>query len=382
MGRNYSIDYFKFYAIFAVVCIHTGTLSDTKLGNIAGDDIDFVIDTLARFAVPFFFVVSGYLFISKLKSIQQQHDKPFVYQWAYFKKYTWKLVKLWLAWFFFYYLFSLGIKFIDTPKTIPALQEMFWNYTKDVFTLDLFYYGAGFTQYHLWFLLALIWSVSLLFLFTKCRLLRILFLISLGLNLVGLFGQSYTSFFEVPINTRDTLFFALFYISLGGIFAQYVEKWKKLSDRIPVFIYVGLLLLFAITQVGEGFITLRLMDGEEGNYYLSTIPFLVTLFLFILRYDQIGKGSLISKIGSNAVGIYVSHVFVMESVRMLMKSYGYQDMLETLEWNLLFTPLVFILAYLMYSGLQKGKLVLKNRISMNVPACKDRKVPNTQEIRS
>ncbi|WP_430871731.1 acyltransferase family protein, partial [Escherichia coli] len=57
MQRNYAIDFIKFFAILAVVIIHTFPSND-QLGY-------FVLDNLSRFAVPFFFVASGYLFSLK-----------------------------------------------------------------------------------------------------------------------------------------------------------------------------------------------------------------------------------------------------------------------------------------------------------------------------
>ncbi|MEC5425945.1 acyltransferase [Virgibacillus sp. C22-A2] len=249
MERNYSLDFIKFFAILAVVAIHTGTVRGVQIGGIHGDDVDFVIDTLARFAVPFFFVASGYLLVQRMKEIAQKHPRETMKpQLDYFRKYTIKLVKLWFAWFVFYFLFDLSIKFIETEKTAPALQTMIIDYAANIFTFDLIYYGAGHSQYHLWFLLALIWSVIILFIFMKLKLLPYLVIISLGLNIFGLFGQSYSSFYEVTVNTRDALFFGLFYTSLGGIMGAYAQKIREIAVKVPTFLYAILLLLLAAAQ--------------------------------------------------------------------------------------------------------------------------------------
>jgi len=86
MKRNYAIDFIKFFAILAVVFIHTFP-SDNQMGY-------FVLDNLSRFAVPFFFVASGYLFGLKVS------DNTLSF--AYFKKYITKILKIYVSWLIFY----------------------------------------------------------------------------------------------------------------------------------------------------------------------------------------------------------------------------------------------------------------------------------------
>jgi len=62
MERNYAIDYFKFFAIFFIVCIHTTPFRGSELWGFDGNSINGIINTFARFGVPFFFVSSGFLF--------------------------------------------------------------------------------------------------------------------------------------------------------------------------------------------------------------------------------------------------------------------------------------------------------------------------------
>ncbi|OZU88386.1 hypothetical protein CIL03_12115 [Virgibacillus indicus] len=353
MERNYSIDFIKSFAIFAVVCIHTGTLSGVQIGAIHGDDADFIIDTFARFAVPFFFVASGYLFVQKINSIAEKYPTEKTKQQInYFKKYTLKLVKLWLAWFTFYFLFDLTVKIIETDKTSQGLQTMFTDYIQNVFTWELFYYGTGHSQYHLWFLLALIWSIIILFIFIKIDSLALLAVISLGLNIFGLFGQSYSTILEVNLETRDALFFGLFYIVLGGMLATHLNRVKAAAKRISTYIYIVLIILLSGIQVLEGYVTMKLWEGNAQNYFLATIPLIIILFMTIIKHNKLGKNTMISKIGANAVGIYVAHVFVMKFIGIMMTRFDLAYIEETIGWKLLFTPVVFILAYLMYAGIQ------------------------------
>ncbi|WP_404455715.1 acyltransferase [Virgibacillus necropolis] len=367
MERNYSIDFVKFFAIFFVVAIHTGTVSNVQLGNVDGEFVDFLIDIVARFAVPFFFITSGYLFMHKMNSIQNGEDvNVFKKQLSYLKRYTVKLVKLYIAWFIFYFIFELLVKFIETEKMGEALSSMTSGFISQFDILDIIYYGTDSPQYHLWFLLALIYSIIIIFIFMKLRLLKVLFVVSLGFHLYGMFGQSYSWIYEIPYDTSDALFFGLFYSSLGAIFAKYNELFNVLACKIFNIEYIGFLFVLSVAQIAEAFINIQLLGGQNQNYFISTIPLSILIFLFIIKYPAIGKNSFVSKIGANAVGIYVSHVFVIKAIRMFMEQFGLTAVTEQIIWQILFTPAVFIIAYFFYSGLKIQKLKCKEFLSRNV----------------
>ena len=65
----YALDVAKFISAFLVVCIHTGPLLDVDAtGNF------ILVQILARLAVPFFFVASGFLFFRKLDFKREYND--------------------------------------------------------------------------------------------------------------------------------------------------------------------------------------------------------------------------------------------------------------------------------------------------------------------
>lgn len=357
------IDYVKCFAIFFVVTIHSNTVKGVELGTVNGDEVNFIINTIARFAVPFFFVVSGYLFVQKLNKIQLSHPEAvFKRQTQYVRKYIVKLVKLYVAWFAFYFLFELVLRFIETEKNGTALKNMFTDYIGNFDWWNAIYLGSRWPEYHLWFLPALIWAIVLLYVFMQVRLMRVVLVVSLGFNLFGLFGQSYSFIYDVSLNTRDTLFFALFYVMLGGIAAKYEPAVTAFAKKIPTRIAIICLASLFIMQVLEGFITLQVFDGKAENYFLSTIPLVLFLFLLVLQHSQVGKGTLFAKIGANAVGIYVSHVFIMESIRIMMQRLDLVSVEHTVLWKIVLTPMVFIIAYLFYNRLQFGKKFIRSAI--------------------
>ncbi|MFG6495098.1 acyltransferase [Fictibacillus sp. UD] len=338
MDRIYSIDYIKFFAIFAVVVIHVFPL-DGFTGY-------FIIDNAARFAVPFFFAASGYFFAQKIK-----HEEA---SFHYFKSYIIKLVKLYLVWLIFYTSYDVLLVLLEGG----AVQEKLRSYFEQFTLLNLIYYGKGTSGYQLWFLTALIWSTIVIYIFFKFKQITVLFLISFGLNLLGLLGQAYTMFNKFPINsTRDAMFFGLFYTTLGIMFSlnSKFSGLKKISGRT----FLGLALIGVVIQAMEGYLLDKVLSGSHGEYFFSTILLTAFLFLFALHYKSLGKGLYITKIGANALGIYIIHVFFLDLFNKFIKFLDLERLSENFIWNLCYTLFIFTISYFTYDILQKIKRSIK-----------------------
>lgn len=371
MTRNYTIDFFKCLAIFGVVCIHTHTFRDTAVPFGNGEIWAFIIDTLARFSVPFFFAASGYLFAMKL----QRTDDTF----AYFKRYTGKLIGLLAAWFSFYWIYDFLKIIFDHSGTRSELKHQLSLYVHDTINVQTLIYGVSYTQYQLWFMFALIISVILVFVAYKLKLLKMLVLIGLGLNLIGLLGQSYGGFLGLPelsqFNTRDPFFFGLFYTSLGSLIGL---KERKIYDAIKRLrtrnIIMAILLLF-IFQLGERTILNQILGLAKGEYFLSTIPLTITLFMLVVKEREIGKGTLFSKMGQQAVGIYLIHTLIKSLIGELNQGLVMvQHVAETFAWGVLYTPLLFLVSYFAYSGLQKFKVYMRNPVARPISRPKSKHI--------
>jgi surface polysaccharide O-acyltransferase-like enzyme len=338
MHRIYSIDYIKFFAIFAVVVIHVFPL-DGFTGY-------FIIDNAARFAVPFFFAASGYFFAQKMK----HEDAPF----HYFKNYIIKLFKLYLVWLIFYTSYDVLLVLLDGV----AVQEKLTSYFEQFTLLNLIYYGKGTSGYQLWFLTALIWSTIVIFIFFKFKQITVLFLISFGLNLLGLLGQAYTMFIKFPINSsRDAMFFGLFYTTLGVMFAlnNQLNSFKKISGQT----FLGLALIGVAVQAMEGYILDKVLSGSHGEYFFSTILLTAFLFLFALHHKSLGKGLYVTKVGANALGIYIIHVFFLDVFKKFIEFIDLESLSENFLWNLCYTLFIFTISYFTYDFLQRVKRSIK-----------------------
>ncbi|WML57740.1 acyltransferase [Neobacillus sp. PS2-9] len=333
MERNYAIDFIKFFAIVAVVIIHTFP-SDDKIGF-------FLLDNFSRFAVPFFFVASGYLFGLKVINISRFA--------SYFKRYVIKILKIYVCWLLFY----IGYDVLRISLSGGNIKHELSKYLEVLTPLNLFYYGHGTSGYQLWFVISLAWSISVVYLFFRLKNITLLLILSLCLNIAGLFGQSYSIFYEVSLVTRDALFIGLFYTTLGFWFASRLPFIQ--SFRIEKGTYLSLIGFFLILQATEGYLLTKVLSAKHGEYFLSTILLTVSLFFFTCNNPQLGKGVWITKIGGNALGIYAVHVLLIDMVDILFKSFGLGHFSHHLIWNLLDATLVFTLSYIIYYLLQKIK---------------------------
>jgi surface polysaccharide O-acyltransferase-like enzyme len=328
MERNYAIDFVKFFAILAVVIIHTFPDND-KLGY-------FILDNVSRFAVPFFFAASGYLFSLKVND----HPDSF----SYFKKYVTKILKIYFSWLVFYFTYDVVRLFI----TNQGERSKYFN---ELTALNLLYYGQGTSGYQLWFVISLVWSIAIVYLFFRLKRVKLLLIIAFCLNLLGLFGQSYSVFDELPVSTtRAALYVSLFYTTVGFWLAS-VQTWRKYNRRI----YFYLFCLFTLLQVLEGYLLEKGLDAKHGEYFFSTIFLTLFLFLFALSSPHLGKGSLITKIGGNSLGIYAIHVFCIDMIDVMFKKFGLVQGTQNFILNLLDAFLVFTLSYLTYQFLQRVK---------------------------
>ena len=186
------------------------------------------------------------------------------------------------------------------------------------------------------------------------------------LNIIGLLGQTYSmildfKIFNYSIQTRDTVFFGLFYTTLGSWIALNYDLIKVKIKPLKSYLFIILFLIFSFIQLLERTIAQFFWDTQikSVDFYFSTIFLSISLFLFVIKNNQIGQNSFMSKIGSNSVGIYVLHTFFVD-VTFIIFSMIEVNVKEYPIFHLIFTPLVFAISYFCYSLLQKIKLKIKS----------------------
>ena len=335
MERNNSIDFIKFFAILFVVAIHSSPFAYNT-------SVDNIINIFARFAVPFFFMVSGYFLGKKLQVVKNTN--------GYVRNSLFKNLKLYISWITVFFFYDLSVRILEAITAGEKLKNVIGQYLEVFFSLKILYYGTETGSYHLWFLIALLWSILIVYVFVRLNKLSILLIASLLLSIVGVFGQSYSVIWEIPIDTRDTLFFGLFYTALGSFFAYHQHKliW---SNKI----WLCLVGVFSAIQVVEGIVLVNYFNAPLGDYYLSTIPLCISLFAVALKSKGVAENNILAKIGKNSVGIYVMHPIFLSAAMILVEFLRIEYITDTLVWNILYTPAVLLISYICYMLIQKNK---------------------------
>lgn len=335
--RYYIIDYFKCYAIFFVVCGHAFPFSEIS------KPVYFFIDNFPKIAVAYFFVISGFLFGSK--TLNGDADR-------YFIKYIKKIASLYFGWTFFYFMYEGAVSYFHHTGFHPELAEL--SGFKPVASLiaDIIYYG--YSGKHLWFLISLIWSISILFLFVKYNRLKALLIISFILNFIGLFGSSYYGIYDLTIETRNAVFYGLFYCTLGCWFSYHESQIRQKGYKLSTLMLLSL--FFIAVQTVERLILIKYYSGDIlDNIFISTIPLTICLFLITMLRPEFGANSYFTQIGKKSLGIYVIHLVVIDFITYtLIKEFNFNS--KTIIYQLLFTPLVFFASYYTYEILQLFKL--------------------------
>lgn len=218
MNKNYTgIDYFRFIAALLIIAIHTsplGSFSETG---------DFMLTRIiARVAVPFFFMTSGFFLISRYTCNAEKLG-------AFIKKTT--------------LIYGVAILLyipINVYNGYFKMDNLLPNIIKDI-VFD------G-TLYHLWYLPASIIGAAIAWYLVKKVHYRKAFLIASVLYIIGLFGDSYYGIvksvsclnafynliFQLTDYTRNGIFFAPIFFVLGGYISDNQNRLslkRSISNR-------------------------------------------------------------------------------------------------------------------------------------------------------
>ncbi|OLQ77753.1 hypothetical protein BIT28_05315 [Photobacterium proteolyticum] len=355
MKRVHAFDSLKLLAMLAIFVIHYPIFY--AYGGEEENAIHISLNIVARFAVPFFFAVAGYLYYFQSMADTNR------YTWRYLAK----LIRMYISWTLIYVL-------------ITGIIYRFWHPAE--FTAALFYealYHGTVGSQIMWFMPALTIAVFIQFIANKFKAGTILFTVAFALHLVGLSGQSYQPLipFELfnPetntffVNSRDPLFFGLFYVTLGYQLAKI--NAVSLFKKMPWPVYLVGVMIFSGLSVAEGLWLVKGHGGILADYYLMTIPVTLSFVALALTLPRTDKPSLFAKGGEHSGEIYLNHGVLNITVMSLffhMGAYSNPEINAALSNNLalqvLLVPAAFTVNLILYFSLRKlfqrcfGKQVL------------------------
>lgn len=285
------IDYFRMIAAVLIVAIHTSPLASFSATG------DFIFTRIiARVAVPFFLVTSGFFLISR-----------YSYNADKLRKFIKKTALIYAAAIVIYIPINIYNGYFSEDNLLPKIIK------------DIVFDG---TLYHLWYLPAAIVGAVIAWYLVKQWAYRKAFAVTLVLYIVGLFGDSYygiaenipslNSFyhliFQVSDYTRNGIFFAPIFFVLGG----YISDIKdKLSFKKSI---IGFTTCFSL-MFAEALTLHRFELQRHDSMYVFLLPSICFLFYFLMHF----KGKNRAQLRTISLIIYIIHPFVIVLIRLFAK---------------------------------------------------------------
>lgn len=292
MKRNHAIDSARLLCAFLVICIHT-----PFPGIIGG------VTSIARTAVPFFFIVSGYFYSYK----EEQSLKP---------------VRKVLCLIFE----STLIYFVWVMFVLLSGKHDIWAYFREMITIKTMYSFLAFNfsplRDHLWYLNALLYVYLLETIAHRYGQERKIRLIAIPLLLIGIGLGKYSFIFHFdsiePFYFRNAWFIGIPFFELGRFIKEKQEKICKYAS-----FYFGIVFLFSMVflLMEAGALKIRRL-GAYGDIFLFTPLLAVTSFMLLLRVDMTKSKvmALVSKMGNRYSGyIYILQFITIDIIDKIQK---------------------------------------------------------------
>lgn len=367
-NRNVFIDYMKFIGAFLVVAIHVSPLSGIN------ENGDFILTrVIARIAVPFFFMVSGYFVLPG----SRKHNGRAL-------KFLKKTCILYLAAIILYLPVNFYTGYFKELKAGTVLKDIFFDGT----------------FYHLWYLPAVMLGILICLFLIRIAGEKAAFIISVILYLAGLLGDSYygltrlvpflekiyDGILQVFSYTRNGIFFAPVFLMLGCLIKDgegteeeetktdkaKTDKAKTDETKTNSIIYGLIVLIFFLPMLAEGLLLHKYGWQRHDSMYIFLVPLMYFFFIWILslsdrKRDLEGdrrNGKSDEGVGNMAMIIYIIHPFVLILLRGIskpLKLYGIlvENTLICYFAVSLLSALgawILLLAYKAFSGgIKKGK---------------------------
>ena len=170
----------RLIAVFAVIAIHTVPFSFDGWEIADQFTLPIVINQLSRFAVPMFFVLSGYFWIMKIRGGADLARTS--------KVVVRRIFSVWLFWSVIYLILYnfFSVETYDITRQIKILHWYYWEGLKHPWYLIL-NGSAG----HLWFLISLLMSVAISSVFLYLGQIRLIYVLAVMLFVLALLGKAY-----------------------------------------------------------------------------------------------------------------------------------------------------------------------------------------------
>lgn len=314
--RNQSVDTFRLFAALFVVILHLRYDSLPR-------DVAVGLRLMSRWAIPFFFIISGYFLALKYSKTKRLDVLPTVE----------RLIWIFLLWVLIY------SPFVVMNHNLTTLLKLI--------TSPTFIYFGLFS--HLWFLPSLMFGYLFISFCHHYNIKILLPIASLAAIIVALLAGSYTMFdigfpldYEVARNWLSIPF-----LYLGFLFFQkgYPNKWVSI-----------LLIVFGTgAQIFEAkFLYSQYeISAYDHQFLLGTIPFAIGMAALSLSEWKLLQHPILASWGDQySLGIYLLHPAVIFTFMAWMSRY-IPGLADSALWELLTPVAVVLISLAVLSLLQK-----------------------------
>lgn len=251
---------------------------------------------LCRFAVPCFFMLSGYFFMRSWNSTEAKR--------SLLVRYALRLMVPFAFWAFFY---AIVPPFVsgDSQGIALALKEHL---------VGIFRYPHSFLLtggvYHLWFFSSLLQALLILWVCLCYGNLTLALVIGSILYGLALLGGPYAVLpigFHTHFDMKMGPFFSTVFVALGAL----ISKKAYTLRAVSAILVACLGALFCLTE----FEILHVHYGQPStslNFYVSTLAFAPGVIFLALSWNN--APPMLAQMGTYALGVYAIHVYVVEAL--------------------------------------------------------------------
>jgi len=304
MDRSRSVDIVRLIAVIAVIVIHVQPFTILAAVSQLYEYLFVIFSQAARFAVPFFFVISGYYWGKRIRS-----GSPIS---AVSGKALSRIILLFVVWSLVYLLphDARTMNLTDPGSILPDIHSKLDTLFND--PVALAFQG---TTVHLWFLTSLACAIVVASLFLLAGAGTLLPAIAVVLYLLGVAAKSYAA---TPVgidllggfNTRNGPFFSTLFFVTG----------YYLSDRTPTpqWMRVGLLVFLGglVVHFSEViFLLLQyLVPAARLDYVLGTYFLGLGAAMVALSGHRSLQNAHLAAFGGLTLGIYCIHILFLKMI--------------------------------------------------------------------
>jgi surface polysaccharide O-acyltransferase-like enzyme len=302
-------------------------------------DLSLILNQLSRFAVPYFFLISGYFWATKFKN-NEDIKKPTLLM-------AMRIAIILVTWSVIY-LLPFNYYEISKYGSFSLSELLEWNFIA-AFKHPRLILLQG-TKYHLWFLVSLLSSLIISWILISRNQTLALIALSLSLYILGLMGKAYADTplgYHIKFDFRNGPFFGLIFFVTGYVLQRLKPK--------PSWFMLGLILF--VLGVVMHFSEIYLLQhywrtSMNQDYVLGTYFFGVGVGLMALSDKPILRMPSLSFLGPLVLGIYAVHIVFVELLRPLST-----DISGVAIWEIGYPVVVLLLSIFTAYGMSRVRVL-------------------------